>query len=355
MMDLTNTKYIKWFGRTYYDKKENITYFNFSASGFEVSFYGTKVSATIIATNTDNINNKPYLSVLVDDETNIDKAIVIELNKPKQNIVLIDGLKKGNHKIKVYKRSECEVSHTGIQSIETDGTFLPITKERKLKIEIYGDSLTCGYQVEGKKYDEEFSTKYENSLKSYGFYASNELNAELSLICAGGFPIYKSEYTKDYNIKTIPDMFDMADFDTNTTLKSYKVWDHTNFIPDIVVINLGANDGSSYVNCKTDDEKNNFICNFKEKYIHFVDKINNTYNNVPIIAYTTMIEFNPNIKLAIKDVINKYDNVFELNSNCLKVGGIMPGRGHPNNEMQKYAGHELAILIKDILNSKIQK
>ncbi len=99
----------------YYDKKENITYFNFSASRFEASFYDAKVSATIITTNIDNKNNKPFLSVLVDYEGNIDKSIVIELNKPKQNIVLIDE------------------------------SFLPITKEKKLKIEIYGDFLTCGY------------------------------------------------------------------------------------------------------------------------------------------------------------------------------------------------------------------
>ncbi len=64
---------------------------------------------------------------------------------------------------------------------------------------------------------------YENSSIFYGFYASNELNAELNLICADYFLIYKSEYTKNYNIKTIPDMFDMADFDANTTLKSYNI------------------------------------------------------------------------------------------------------------------------------------
>lgn len=142
----------------------------------------------------------------------------------------------------------------------------------------------------------------------------------------------------------------MADFDYSTTIKSYNKWDHTKYIPDIVVINLGANDGSSYSLCKNDSEKKAFLKEFENKYKTFIDKINSTYKNVKIISYTNMIEFDKDIKSSIKKIIAEYDNITELDSNCLSVGGIMPGRGHPNKEMQKYAGHELAVLIKKLLN-----
>ena len=145
-------------------------------------------------------------------------------------------------------------------------------------------------------------------------------------------------------------MFDMTDFDFETTTTSYTKWDNSKYIPDVVIINLGANDGSSLAKCVTEEEKNAFLNNFEQTYRNFVSKIFETYGNkTKIISCTNMIGLDSSIKERIIKVINDNENMTRWESNCISVGGVMPGRGHPNIEMQKYAGHELAKLISNLI------
>ena len=233
-----------------------------------------------------------------------------------------------------------------VKSLTTDGKFIEKENEDKLKIEFYGDSLTCAYQVEGKEYDEEFDTKYENSLKSYAYLACEELNAECSLVCLSGFPIYQSKFTDDSNIKNIPDMFDASYFSLKMKLEEKKIWDKNKFMPDFVVINLGSNDQSILEEVENKEE---FLNKFHNKYVKFINDVKEFYENKPkIIMFTNMAVVNSLIVNEIEEITKEFKDITLYKSNSMSVGGVMPGLGHPNEEMQKYASHELAILIKKL-------
>jgi lysophospholipase L1-like esterase len=350
--DLKDETYVKWHGRTYYDASVGGTYFNFSASGFEVSFRGSSLNGDFVATNATNDINRPYLAVQVDGESDPRYALVIRLTANEQTVSLAAGLPYGVHTLRVYKRSECANSHVAVKSVSTDGEILPVQAQAyALKIEFFGDSITCGYGVEGTTFEEAFSTRLENALKSYGNYCGNELNADISLISAGGFPLYKSTYSSAYTVDNIPDMFSMADFDLSTTYTNYHAWDNSRFIPDVVVINLGTNDNSvisQYVSGS--EEYQAFLTAFKAKYVSFLDKIFAAYPSTHVVASSGMISMNAAIDNAIDEVVSSYSGaVSRLKFTSLSVGGVMPGQGHPNDAMHRYAGHELATAIKTVL------
>ena len=152
----------------------------------------------------DDIEKRPYLSVVIDNDYDPDHSFPISLTADKysnsqrregayfvhEHVVLAHGLEYGKHTIRVYKKSECLMSKVAIKSLSCDGEFVTVEpKEMKMKMEFYGDSVTCGYAVESPDFYENFSTRTENSLMSYANYAANELSADVSLISCGGYPM----------------------------------------------------------------------------------------------------------------------------------------------------------------------
>ncbi|MDD3957708.1 MAG: hypothetical protein PHO96_02350, partial [Candidatus Izemoplasmatales bacterium] len=59
--DLEDYRYMNWTGRTYYDETQEIVSFYYTASGFEVGFYGTSLQATFVASNTSTVSKRPHL------------------------------------------------------------------------------------------------------------------------------------------------------------------------------------------------------------------------------------------------------------------------------------------------------
>ena len=51
---------------------------------------------------------------------------------------------------------------------------------------IIGDSITCGYGVEGDVEDEIFCTAKENPSKAYSLLTAQELNAEYQIVAWNG-------------------------------------------------------------------------------------------------------------------------------------------------------------------------
>lgn len=89
---------------------------------------------------------------------------------------------------------------------------------KKMKIEIFGDSITNGYALEASSDDTPFSTKYENYSLSYAYLTEKQLNINVNAISVSGFPLYKSIYTDNSIIKTIPEIFTLSSFSSNKTI-----------------------------------------------------------------------------------------------------------------------------------------
>ena len=363
---ISDSAYFKMHGRYYHNSDMKSTFINFSNSGFEVTFIGTTLEGFFYTTKADDSINRPYLSVCIDNEYDPDKSTPISLTAGQysnsqrrvgdyfvhEHVVLAHDLEYGEHTVRVYKKSECLVSKVAIKSVSTDGQFVPVkAKALDLKMEFYGDSVTCGYAVESPDYYEKFCTRTENSIMSYANYCANELNADVSLISCGGYPMYQSRYCENCLPNNIPDMVSLADVEYYTANKH--VWNNSSYIPDVVVIALGANDGSK-VDYSSEEKVKSFTANYKQAYKTFINKLQTLYPETLIVVSDEILPIGGNFVEAMDQIVNEYNSpkIIRAKYNAYEEAEDknLPGEGHPNKEMQKLAGQELAELIKKNLS-----
>ena len=228
---------IKWLGRTF-NYENAINCYN-TASGFEVRFYGTKVTAQIVSAG----KKTPQITVMTDGET-AENGRVIDLSKEKgeSEYTLAENLAEGEHVVRVYKITEAYTTSMGVKKINTDGYLMNISDGEKLKIEVYGDSITTGHNNLRETAAEaaESADKLQNGCLTYAFLTAESLNADINVIARVGIGMYSawgnSFVFKDNWKKTYLSENDYLYGGVNPD------WDFAKYTPDLVIINIGTND-----------------------------------------------------------------------------------------------------------------
>ena len=360
---------LKYHGRYYGDTANDAVWISYTDAGFEVTFKGTVLEGDFLATSADDRKSKPYIAVTVDNDYDPDHATPVAFTSigkyangtavgggvsRHEHVVLCHGLTDDVHTVRVYKRSECQNSRLAVRSVSTDGEILPVqAKQLGLKLEFYGDSVTCGYAVESDSYYERFTTRTENGMKTYANYAANLLNADISAVCAGGYPMYRSIYSENNHPSDIPSMISMAEFEYQTSFDH--PWDNSLYVPDVVVIALGANDGSVLGKMTAGSkEYEEFLANFRAAYYSFIDKLYKLYPETLIVISDEILYTGVFSEIAdeiCSDLDSKGKNVVraKYTAEALAKDRTYPGEGHPNKEMHLIAGHQLAKVIADKL------
>lgn len=271
---IANSENVKQTGRTWLDEN-NTLWMAFSGSGAEYSFTGKKCVVTIVGDNTaaqaSQVDNHARIAIYVNGERVIDDMI----NEPEKQYTVIDSDTETTADIKVIKLSETAMSVCGLKPIEADGTITPAAAKAH-KIEIIGDSITCGYGVDDEDRDHHFSTRTEDVTKSYSYKTAQSLDADYSMVSISGYGVitgYSSDGETKQPTQTIPQYYDSLGFSYGTfgSENQYKAadieWDHSKFVPDAIVINLGTNDESW---CKGNRER---CLEYKDAYKEFVKKV----------------------------------------------------------------------------------
>ena len=254
---------LKWYGRTL--DHDNVRYFDFSASGFEFCFTGTCAKATILSDSKNwNAENKAVLGIyakVINPEDYIqtsywnfleDEPIKkITLEDYEQEYELFSSEKIQTVVIKVIKLSEVNFGTAGLKSLEIEGTFVQAKSEENpsAKIEFIGDSITCGYGIEGVFEKDSFTTQQERADKSYAFLTAKKLKTAFNCVSWSGIGIISNYVDETVNIPNNAVLMPMIWPYTDKTLSlrlgiEPEVWDSSKFSPDIIVINLGTNDSS---------------------------------------------------------------------------------------------------------------
>ena len=152
--------------------------------------------------------------------------------------------------VMLMKLSECHFGKVGIVKIVTDGEPHP-TEEKPLKIEFVGDSITCGYGIEGKLAEDAFfKTSQQNPWNAYAALTARALNADFNLVSWSGIGVISCycdnpENGPDKGDFLSPELYPYADTPLCRTLDiPCKKWDFSSFVPDVIVVNLGTNDAS---------------------------------------------------------------------------------------------------------------
>lgn len=274
---------IQYIGRFDFSNKVKPV-FMYSGCMIKTGFTGTSVA---IRLQDDSLRN--WFTVKLDDSIFIFKA-----DKKDGYYPLAKNLSNKKHTIEISRRTEWHGGNSTFSGFEIDADkALFALPKLKRTIEFIGNSLTCGYGNEGKSRQEHFSYETENNYHTYGTITARKFNANYVAVCRSGVGMYQS-YGGEHDFVQ-PKLYD------EVALNSKYFWDYKDNRPDVVVIELGANDfakpldSTAYVNT----------------YIHFIKKIRQQYHNAKIVCVAgpdgpgdTSMQF----QYAVKAVTNYFSS-----------------------------------------------
>jgi len=212
----------------------------------------------------------PRFEILLDGAKKLDARLTAK----DALVTVFEGTEARDAEVRLIKLNEGN-SLFALREIVTDGKIEALP-ERPLKMEFIGDSITCGYGVEGKSEAETFTTATENAAKGYAFLTAEALNADAVLTCFSGHGIV-SGYTGDPSVINDADLvppYYEAEGRNGYRLPMGKTVQEIPrnfeaFRPDYIVLNLGTNDLSW---CGTDPERQK---RYAEKYAAFLKTVRN--------------------------------------------------------------------------------
>lgn len=213
------------------------------------AFEGSSVSVQL------NDSGGNQFTVLVDSM----EQPVLKAQAGSHTYTLAQGLGAGRHEVALYRRTEASLGVTTFEAFDfgAEGVLLAPPPPKTRRLEIIGDSITCGYGNEGADTSCGFSADTENHYLTYGAIAARTLEAELSTVAWSGKGVVNNYDTDTTN--PMPSLYDrVLPDDANSR------WDFS-VKPHAVIINLGTNDFSTDGDPSTEQ--------FRDGYIGLVNQV----------------------------------------------------------------------------------
>lgn len=206
------------------------------------------------------------------------------------NVVTLPMLKKGVHTLIITKGTEAIMGYVVFKGL-TCQKLLPLPAKPVLKIEFFGDSITSGMGSFTSVFPCGTGTWYDqhSAWYSYAAITARNLNAEYHLTSESGIGLIHSCCDKPY---TMPRVFDKMDL-THDTI----AWDFKRFQPDVVVINLGQNDGIQD------------SVQFTTAYIDFIHNLRAAYPKTKIACITSPMADDA-LRTALRNYLQGIKNHF---------------------------------------------
>ena len=325
---LDNPSNVIWQGRCRMDNNGRMLFAN-SASGFEFNFVGVSAVAKIYS------QSNSIIKVYVDG---IEKGNINTTAGAKEYI-LADGLTNEPHRIKVVRLSEQIFASYGrnmgldyINIEGTDGKYLDITKEDKLLIEFYGDSITCGYGVLGQSSTEDFKLETQDATLTYAYLLSEKLNANYSTICYSGISAVYKTNLQEYLMGDIYNRYSAAD---------KTEWDFSASPADIIVVNLGTNDSIAFSSSVGNE------ADFYEGYLELIKKFRAASPNAAIICTYGAMGINQSVENGILQAVETLNNEGDDSVYYMSfIPNNSGSAGHPNAAAHKIMAADLYEFIK---------
>jgi lysophospholipase L1-like esterase len=259
--------------------------FAWSATTIKANFKGTSIAVNLKSTG-DN-----WFNVIIDNIVRTPVNIPSGATMP---VVLASGLSSDAHTIELVRRTEAWVGDVQFLGFAVgQGKLLDSPTAASRRIEFIGDSITCGYGNEGSSQYQSFTTKNENAYLAYGSVAARALGADQITVAWSGKGVIRN-YGGDTH-EMMPELYSrILPYDTALT------WNPSQWIPQVVVINLGTNDFSTGT-----PDKDAFIAT----YVNFVKRIRSQYSGAHIYcALGPML--NGDSLINARDFLNKVVNQF---------------------------------------------
>lgn len=350
--------YLTLHGRTFTDDTTDTLFFNWSGSGITFRFHGTYLRAKIMGIHghIDNIEY-PYIGICRNNSRQIDQRIRIEDGL--QWYDLANDVKESSCKISIFKLTENFRGRCGLLELETDGYLeMHVQSEQQLRIEIIGDSITCGYGNEAAHRDDPFRAEEENAWETYGMIAARELDAEVSLVSVSGISVANPPQMQIPGLLGMEELYPYTDrpLEEAICLETLRQWDFSANPKDFIVINLGTNDVNAYKLSQNIAAARQF---FQTHYLSFLKMLRHL-NGPKTWILCTLGPLDYYLYDEICNVVSQYRAETDDNRiSCFKFGGVVQwsegygAMGHPSLSTHRRMGKELAAHIKEILKVEV--
>ncbi len=325
----SNDSRIHYAGRIDFSYPDQV---RFSGAGayIETGFCGTYLKMEM-----SEGSGKNYIQVVIDDN----EPIRIQLKKGRNTYLLAENLNAGNHKVLICKDTEAAMGY-----LQFFGFFCKDLVELNdlpdRKIECYGNSITVGAKMlEGEPCDQTNNNTNWNAANSaynsYGALTARMLDASWQLTAWSGIGMVHS--CCDMTV-TMPDVYDRLYLEKDT-LK----WDFSKYIPDVVTICLGQNDGAEVVLSDI----------YREKYKFFVESLRSKYPEASIFCLTSPMadeKLFSAMNKVLQEIVVKFNSNGDIKIYKVELPHGMCGgcvnQGHPGKSEHEKIAHVLAKEIK---------
>ncbi|MBC7847625.1 MAG: GDSL family lipase [Flavobacterium sp.] len=316
-----------------------------SASSVSFDFKGNSCSISLQSL----VDHQNYVSLELDGK--YIGRIRIEKGEAKSFPVTISE-KKNTHRLSVYKATEA--ANGGVLFAGTTAKLIvsprPKTKKR---IELIGDSITCGFGNDattipcgtGDWYDQ------HNAYWAYGPVLSRALDIEYVLSSVSGYGMYRNWNDEHLDEPIIPDVYENLYLDKDSS----KPYDFK-FQPDLVSICLGTNDLSD-----GDGKKPRLPFN-EEKYVsNYIEFIKTVYKHAPntriVLLNSPMVFGARNVTMVncLKKIIQAFENdTVHKKIELFEFQPMIPKgcNTHPDIADDKVMADQLIPFFKKLLNEK---
>lgn len=299
--------------------------FAYPGSALVATFEGTGISADI------ETNGADVFSVEIDDRP----PARLKPSAGRAVRSLAKDLAPGRHKLTLTKRTETFVGLVRFRGFTVDGgALVPSPFPFSRRIELIGDSITCGYGDEGRE-PCPFSPDTENETIAWGAIAARELGAAHTAIAYSGKGVWRnSDGTREYTATAL--------FQRTIATRPQPAWDFTRYTPDAVILNLGTND-YAYGDPGKD---------FEDAYVALLALVRETYPNAWIVCALGTMMFDYQLATARPHLTNILERFGDARSSLLDMGvqdADQGCNGHPNRRTHEKMGRALAAHLREKL------
>ena len=325
------------------------------SSAAEVGFRVKGATRLLLRLKADDTVLNPAMEILRPRfEVRLDGKTILDARMSAKDaaVNVFEGAEKRDGEVQLIKLSEGTQSLIALQEILTDGKIEPLP-DKPLKMEFIGDSITCGYGVEGKNETETFTTATENVTKGYAFLTAEALGADAVMTCFSGHGII-SGYTSDPEVRNsselVPPYYEKTGRNGFVLPSGRTVtdidWDFSAWQPDDIIINLGTNDLSWCQEFPERKEK------YRKMYVQFLKTVrkNNPHARMLCILGAMGEGLNEHMQAAVRDYIAETGDRHIRAVSLKEQNGLKNGYGanyHPSAITQQ----ELAeTVIRELRN-----
>jgi lysophospholipase L1-like esterase len=237
--------------------------FDWPASGFTLRFTGTAVGMVIEDTGDNDF------TVWIDGK----KYPRITAVKGENRVVVAGKLKPGEHQLEFAKSTEAYQGITRIRGIllSPDGELLPVP-EKKLRIQVFGDSISAGYGTAAPALDTGWHRAHADACLAWPYLVARTLDAELTVTAASGKGFVRNwGEPGPRSAENLPDTAWRVLYND----PEYLV-DPNEPAPDLIIICLGHNDTSPGYELSEGE--------FGAAWLDFLARVHTRWPGVPVLA-----------------------------------------------------------------------